>query len=778
MSVSADLNLTWVLQFIATVFLIALALLHLLKNTASKYFVVDASFDSTAAAHHRKMEVLDDGCIVCRSPASKHCSRCKMVKYCSETCQRSHWKSEHKLKCIDSRPTCKDKLVLATSTSRRRKTSVVSLVPASGSSKILNQSRKILFPYEEFVQLFNWDKPGFPPCGLLNCGNSCFANVVLQCLVYTKPLIAYILEKGHARECKRNDWCFFCEFERHVERARQSSQPFSPINILSRLPSLGGNLGYGKQEDAHEFMRFAIDTMQLVCLDEFGGEKAVHPNSQETTLIQHIFGGRLQSQVICTQCKNISNQYENMMDLNVEIHGDVASLEECLDQFTAKESLHGDNMYKCDRCNDYVGAWKRLMICRAPNILTIALKRFQRGRFGKLNKRVTFPETLDLRPYTSESSESDDVYRLYAVIVHVDMLNASFFGHYICYIKDFCGRWYRIDDCKVASVDLDEVLSQGAYMLLYSRISARPTSLYPVENLKNEKQDVVQVEEVQPCLNNHVESATAESLDPPLDSGLLSTDKSLDTKTDIAKEEVYPQSNFEVSMEEKVDSEASQSDTKEFQENGRSFAAEETATSAERAQSLVSSVQPVISGVDTEAGINQASSDADLLRNSTKDSQTDSHGNGEIQCDVSSSISSRGEILENGANSTVKHDDKVNHSNGAHGIQDGLNKSDGGPEKLKPLLSPGFLGKRPRNKCVKQGAKVADEVSKLTLHDGPNGQSNGCLNNPNCESNHVEKPCIENNSSAIVNKQDGNGHLQSRELSSLCNEDSGLPQRS
>ncbi|KAK6912454.1 hypothetical protein RJ641_022055 [Dillenia turbinata] len=41
---------------------------------------------------------------------------------------------------------------------------------------------------------------------------------------------------------------------------------------------------------------FAIDTMQSVCLDEFGGEKAVSPSSQETTLIQHIFGGHLQSQ--------------------------------------------------------------------------------------------------------------------------------------------------------------------------------------------------------------------------------------------------------------------------------------------------------------------------------------------------------------------------------------------------------------------------------------------------------------------------------------------------
>lgn len=37
-----------------------------------------------------------------------------------------------------------------------------------------------------------------------------------------------------------------------------------------------------------------------------------------------------------------------MMDLTVEIHGDAASLEECLDQFTKVELLHGDNMYKCD----------------------------------------------------------------------------------------------------------------------------------------------------------------------------------------------------------------------------------------------------------------------------------------------------------------------------------------------------------------------------------------------------------------------------------------------
>lgn len=494
-----SLDLNWYLQFGITAFAVLFVLIYLVKNTASKYFVVDGDDDARFDSHSQSSSptassdsvvspssssmpgfvTTNDSCAVCGSLTKKHCSRCKGVRYCSEACQRSHWFSGHKDKCEDIRLSCKSSL------QGRRNSTAVSLNSGTASS---TQLKKILFPYDKFVELFNWKKQGFPPCGLLNCGNSCFANVVLQCLAYTRPLAAYLLEKGHRRECRRNDWCFLCELQAHVERASQSNHAFSPINILSRLPNIGGNLGYGKQEDAHEFMRFVIDTMQSVCLDEYGGERAVHPSSQETTLIQHIFGGRLQSQVICTKCNNVSNQFENMMDLTVEIHGDAASLEECLDQFTAKEWLEGDNMYKCDGCNDYVLAWKRLSVHMAPNILTIALKRFQSGRFGKLNKRVTFPESLDLSPYMSETADGNDKYTLYAVVVHVDMLNASYFGHYICYTKDFSGNWYRIDDCKVDAVELGEVLSQGAYMLLYSRVSARKSFLNPIEETsKNEE---------------------------------------------------------------------------------------------------------------------------------------------------------------------------------------------------------------------------------------------------------------------------------------------------
>lgn len=62
---------------------------------------------------------------------------------------------------------------------------------------------------------------------------------------------------------KQEDWCFLCEFQIHIRRASESLQPFSPINILSRLPNIGGNLGYGRQEDAHEFVRCFISSFSM-----------------------------------------------------------------------------------------------------------------------------------------------------------------------------------------------------------------------------------------------------------------------------------------------------------------------------------------------------------------------------------------------------------------------------------------------------------------------------------------------------------------------------------
>lgn len=66
---------------------------------------------------------------------------------------------------------------------------------------------------------------------------------------------------------RHEDWCFLCELQCHIHRANGSLHPFAPTNILSHLPNIGGNLGFGRQEDAHEFMRWITSILCLVYVD-------------------------------------------------------------------------------------------------------------------------------------------------------------------------------------------------------------------------------------------------------------------------------------------------------------------------------------------------------------------------------------------------------------------------------------------------------------------------------------------------------------------------------
>ncbi|CAL9748066.1 unnamed protein product [Musa acuminata subsp. burmannicoides] len=386
---------------------------------------------------------------------------------------------DNHLQDLNKNPSIEGSLAAAEKTSKVLKWNLV-------GSKNYNKKNKVsqmLFPYEDLVKFFQRKEGGIYPRGLLNCGNSCYANAVLQCLTGTKPLMVYLLQRSHSRTCRVKEWCLMCELEQHVSMLREGGGPLSPSRILSNMRNIGCRMGGGNQEDAHEFLRLLVMQMQSVCLERLGGEKEIDPRLQETTLIQQIFGGRLKSKVKCLRCHLESERYERIMDLTLEIHGWVESLEDALTQFTAPEDLDGENMYRCGRCSTYVKARKQLSVHEAPNILTIVLKRFQTGKYGKINKCVTFPDMLDMIPFMTGTADNPPLYLLYAVVVHLDAFNASFSGHYVSYVKDLEGTWFKIDDSEVQPVPLSQVMSEGAYMLFYSRSFPRPPRAYTGKSL-------------------------------------------------------------------------------------------------------------------------------------------------------------------------------------------------------------------------------------------------------------------------------------------------------
>ncbi|KAI9073976.1 hypothetical protein K1719_044040 [Acacia pycnantha] len=49
---------------------------------------------------------------------------------------------------------------------------------------------------------------------------NCYANVVLQCLAFTPPLTAYLLQGLHSKACANKKGCFTCEFESLVLKSK------------------------------------------------------------------------------------------------------------------------------------------------------------------------------------------------------------------------------------------------------------------------------------------------------------------------------------------------------------------------------------------------------------------------------------------------------------------------------------------------------------------------------------------------------------------------------
>ncbi|XP_018502668.2 ubiquitin carboxyl-terminal hydrolase 25 [Pyrus x bretschneideri] len=334
-------------------------------------------------------------------------------------------------------------------------------------------------------------KNGLPPLGLRNLGNSCYLNSVLQCLTYTPPLANFCLRKLHTSLCDSSDAerkrdCPFCILEKQIVRSLSLDLSLdAPQKIRSCLGIFAEHFRCGRQEDAHEFLRYVIDACHNTCLRLMklrrnatangNGKMANGIGNGETatsTVVKEIFGGALQSQVKCLCCGTESNKVDEIMDISLDVlHCN--SLKDALQRFFQPEILDGQNKYKCESCKKLVAARKQMSFLQAPNVLVIQLKRFEGVLGWKIDKSISFEEFLGLSGFVYKTSKDPrPEYKLFGTIVHSGFSPES--GHYYAYIKDAIGRWYCCNDSSVSLSTLQKVLSEKVYILFFSRTNQRP----------------------------------------------------------------------------------------------------------------------------------------------------------------------------------------------------------------------------------------------------------------------------------------------------------------
>eukprot|EP01130_Rhizamoeba_saxonica_P003672 TRINITY_DN1530_c0_g1_i1.p1 TRINITY_DN1530_c0_g1~~TRINITY_DN1530_c0_g1_i1.p1 ORF type:complete len:1288 (-),score=325.60 TRINITY_DN1530_c0_g1_i1:25-3888(-) len=145
---------------------------------------------------------------------------------------------------------------------------------------------------------------------------------------------------------------------------------------------------------------------------------------------------------------------------------------ECLEEFTTRELLEGEDVWYCSNCQEHRSAFKKFDLWFTPRVLILHLKRFDSTPSGwiKLDRLVEFPFfDFDLSPFVAnENLQSDPHYDLFACLNHFGGLGR---GHYTTYAKNYTeDRWYCFDDRRCFIIDENKnVQSPSAYLLFYVR---------------------------------------------------------------------------------------------------------------------------------------------------------------------------------------------------------------------------------------------------------------------------------------------------------------------
>ncbi|XP_028330706.1 ubiquitin carboxyl-terminal hydrolase 23-like isoform X2 [Gouania willdenowi] len=331
---------------------------------------------------------------------------------------------------------------------------------AMNSGSDIELPQKVQFPPDQLI--LNWTQVHDIGAGLQNMGKTCYLNSALQCLTYTPPLANYMLTRQRSTTCyHKPGFCMTCTMQNHILQVFENSgKVIQPTGVFKALKRIVNHIQYHIEEDSHEFVRHIVTAMQQSCLP---GTK-LDGQTQETTFIDQVFGGNLRSRVKCLKCEAVSDTFEQFKDIFLQIQT-ASSVSEALEQFVKPDQLGGDDAYKCSKCEHMVTATKTFTIDQNSNVLCLCLKRFDHFPRRKITKHVQYSESLDLRPFMSQTEGEPQIYSLYAVLVHHGKSVGS--GHYFCCVKASDGQWYEMNDSRVSIIDIDTVLNHQAYVLFY-----------------------------------------------------------------------------------------------------------------------------------------------------------------------------------------------------------------------------------------------------------------------------------------------------------------------
>lgn len=326
--------------------------------------------------------------------------------------------------------------------------------------------------------------------GLVNNGNSCYINSVIQSLSHTELLTKYFLSDDYKENLNKKsiEYQFTYQWYRVLNALWEENCTISPISFIKSLIEISNkknielNFSNFYQNDFQEFLVFFLDTLHNSLkysinieikgkiknkLDKIAIEAAkswISFFKNDYSKIIEIFYGQLVTEIIDNNTnRTISRSFQPFCFLILPItskNKDNLNIYSCLDLYFKSEKLN--TSFKTDDKNIYNNVSKKISIWELPNILIICLNRFDNHN-NKINFLVECQYEINVKKY---SFFEGGTYELYSVCNHYGFTNG---GHYTSICKNN-NQWYEFNDEKVIKIDKKNVITQNAYCLFYKKI--------------------------------------------------------------------------------------------------------------------------------------------------------------------------------------------------------------------------------------------------------------------------------------------------------------------
>ena len=328
--------------------------------------------------------------------------------------------------------------------------------------------------------------------GLINLGNTCYMNSILQCLshlliFHPKNENFYEQYKDKTEDTLIYHWL---QFLRKIWD-NSNREVVSPINLLKCFKNkCDENDLYFEgfnQNDVDEFLTLFLDLLHRDIKKRVKINLKSKNNKDEASklvikgyetwkrffendysYIVENFYSQLSSLTVCPNCYYFTSNHDPIQVLSLElIDKPSLSIYDCLDNYTSKKVLDEKNLWTCDKCKNQVQPHQKTVLFKTSDILIILLKKYNIR--NKIDKFVKYPMILDLSEYNRNyGTNKTNKYKLSGFCIHQGSLNG---GHYYAVCNNiFDKKWYEYNDSQVNNIDNELILNYKPYLFFYRRV--------------------------------------------------------------------------------------------------------------------------------------------------------------------------------------------------------------------------------------------------------------------------------------------------------------------